>query len=225
MLGTKDSSVMPNEPSQFSAGMSGGMSSSSELSSSSASSPGSSSSPTLKPLVCMPNIRFRFLFLFLALFQLLFFWAFLASVISGVSTGAVSAKASNSQACTEDRAKGRRMPCSEPIRLCNRCWLSRGKPLNPAVSVARIWSEYGPFVKSTLMASLMSNSSIDTWFKMFGTSQTLEIRSLSRSWGRKTLMLKVTTTKVCNTDLRLMNSRFDGPHDGLSYIAGRMLCT
>mmetsp|Transcript_100742 Transcript_100742/g.291256 ORF Transcript_100742/g.291256 Transcript_100742/m.291256 type:complete len:290 (-) Transcript_100742:1005-1874(-) len=228
--GTKDSSVCPRCCSQFSAGISGGMSSSPESPSSSSLSSASASSGALEEtcfcFACMPNMRFLLWALPFAFFQLLFLVAFLAAAwLASVSGTTVTAKANACMESPAAREYGNRAPCSDVSRRLSRSWLSTGKTSKADNSVLLMTSQYGPCAKSTLMDSLTSNSSMLMWLNMLGTRQICTKRSESRIWDRKTLMLNVTTTNVCNTAFKFWNSMFPGPQAGLSKSAGKMLCT
>mmetsp|Transcript_47715 Transcript_47715/g.102252 ORF Transcript_47715/g.102252 Transcript_47715/m.102252 type:complete len:239 (+) Transcript_47715:723-1439(+) len=216
-LGTPASSAMPRWLSQWSAGISGGMSSSSsESSSSSCSTAGAA--PSL-PEVCMANILFLFFALFFAFRHWFFFRALRSSTAAGSApspAGGVSAKASTSTAFTDDLAKGNRMLLPEVSRLWRRDCISGDSIMKAFCKVVRSMSAKGPLVKSTFMAILIRSSIMETFVRRLGTSQILGSMSLSRSVGRKTLMLKVTTVKVCSTALRFCHSISPGPHAGLS---------
>mmetsp|Transcript_44927 Transcript_44927/g.124954 ORF Transcript_44927/g.124954 Transcript_44927/m.124954 type:complete len:214 (+) Transcript_44927:291-932(+) len=213
----------------MSGGMSSSSSSSSSPSSSSACAPAATAASFCRAARCMEKRPLRFLALFFALRQRFFLLALRLATASGSwassPTGGLSAKPKASRACIELDAYGSRMLCSEVSRLWSLAWLSGGNTWKATVSFCRITVKYGPLVKSTLMHNLMSSSIIEMCIKMFGTSQTLRIISESRNWGRKTLMLKVTTTKVCSVDFKFCHSIMCGPHVGLSYSAGRMLRT
>mmetsp|Transcript_98858 Transcript_98858/g.176102 ORF Transcript_98858/g.176102 Transcript_98858/m.176102 type:complete len:200 (-) Transcript_98858:987-1586(-) len=198
----------------------------SSSSSDSSSSPGASSSPSASstsssplPVACKAKSRFRLRAFFLDLLQLCFFLACrlaAASAVASSPSGETKQKPRSSTALTDDLAKGRRVLCSETSRLFRRAWFSAESLSKAACSVATSISQKGPLEKSTLIASLIRSSSIETLAMRFGTSQTFGSMSASRRCGRKTLMLNVTTTNVCSVDFRFCHSRRVGPHAGLS---------
>mmetsp|Transcript_40622 Transcript_40622/g.91635 ORF Transcript_40622/g.91635 Transcript_40622/m.91635 type:complete len:220 (+) Transcript_40622:780-1439(+) len=208
--------------------MSGGMSSSSESSSSDSS--GAVAAASLRLCArCIANKPLRFLDLFFALRQRFLRTALRVATASGSwpssPAGGVSAKASTSLALIEAVVNGNRIACSDVSRRWSRARLSRGSCEKAFVSIARMGSKWTPLVNSTLIASLINSSSMVMFCKRLGTWPTFRIMSSSRSWGRKTLMLKVTTTKVCKVAFRFCHSIIWGPHAGVSYSAGRMLRT